>query len=61
MMVVGQITSVMANIWAIMIAGAAINVVLGPLLGVGVKRWDVALEVGMGKKILAVPPAAEKA
>ncbi|KAL8971655.1 MAG: hypothetical protein Q9183_000944 [Haloplaca sp. 2 TL-2023] len=61
MMVVEQITSVMANIWAIMIAGAAINVLLGPLLGVGVKRWDVALEMGMGKKILAVPPAEEKA
>ncbi|KAL8873419.1 MAG: hypothetical protein Q9174_001114 [Haloplaca sp. 1 TL-2023] len=60
-MVVEQITSVMANIWAIMIAGAAINVVLGPLLGVGVKRWDVALKVGLGKKILAVPPAEEKA
>ncbi|KAL8692942.1 MAG: hypothetical protein Q9218_002119 [Villophora microphyllina] len=58
--VIEQITSVMANIWAVMIAGSAINVVLGPLLGVGVKRWDVELEVGLGKKILAVPPAEEK-
>ncbi|KAL8665990.1 MAG: hypothetical protein Q9202_001727 [Teloschistes flavicans] len=55
--VVEKITEVMRNIWAVMVAGSAINVVLGPLMGVGVRRWDVELEVGLGKKILAVPPA----
>jgi hypothetical protein len=33
-MVIEQITQVMSYIWAVMIAGAAINVVLGPFLGV---------------------------
>lgn len=33
-MVVEKITEVMSYIWAVMIAGAAINVVLGPFLGV---------------------------
>lgn len=32
--VIEQITEVMSYIWAVMIAGAAINVVLGPFLGV---------------------------
>lgn len=32
--VVEQITEVMSNIWAVMIAGAALNVLLGPFLGV---------------------------
>ena len=32
--VIEQITQVMSYIWAVMIAGAAINVVLGPFLGV---------------------------
>ena len=32
--VIEQITEVMSNIWAIMIAAAAFNVVLGPFLGV---------------------------
>ncbi|KAL8723275.1 MAG: hypothetical protein Q9225_000397 [Loekoesia sp. 1 TL-2023] len=42
--VIEQITEVMSYIWAVMIAGAAINVVLGPFLG--------------RKKIYAVPPGA---
>ncbi|KAI4155006.1 MAG: hypothetical protein L6R39_001309 [Caloplaca ligustica] len=42
-MVVEKITEVMSYIWAVMIAGAAINVVLGPFLG--------------RKRIYAVPPA----
>jgi hypothetical protein len=32
--VIEQITEVMSNIWAVMIAGAALNVLLGPFLGV---------------------------
>ena len=34
--VIEQITEVMSNIWAVMIAGAAINVLLGPFLGVSI-------------------------
>lgn len=34
--VIEQITQVMSYIWAVMIAGSAINVVLGPFLGVSI-------------------------
>ncbi|KAI4104568.1 MAG: hypothetical protein L6R37_003172 [Teloschistes peruensis] len=58
--VVEKITEVMRDIWAVMVAGAGVNVVLGLFMAVGVRRWDVKLEVGLGKKILAIPPGGEK-
>lgn len=63
--VIENIVQVMSYIWAVMIAGAAINVVLGPFLGVEIPvhsadgaSLEAMLTFYQRKKIYAFPPGA---